>query len=115
EAKDELITVEADCKENCDFAMAKLNALELIPYKEKPNLPPVVANEVKVSCGHSWLGGRCETGPDVLHCLFDDPSKQAATNCNGNLIIMSIPEMYKCKDQIGKFKCVKKIYNSNEE
>ena len=115
EAKNEYISIEPNCLENCEFAMAKLNAIEIIPYKEKPNLPKIITNEVKLKCGHSWVGGRCDTGPDVVHCMFDDPSKQVATNCNGNLIIMSVPENYHCKDQIGKYKCVKKKYETDLE
>jgi hypothetical protein len=115
EAKNEYLTIESNCQENCEYAMAKLNALEIIPYKEKPNLPKVVSNEVKLNCGHAYIGGRCDKGPDVLHCLFNDPSKEVATNCNGNLIIMNVPDSYKCRDQVGKYKCVKKIYDSADE
>jgi hypothetical protein len=115
EAKNEYLTIESNCQKNCDHAMSKLNAIEIIPFKEKPNLPKIVSNEVKLSCGHAYIGGRCDKGPDVLHCIFNDPSKQVATNCNGNLIIMNVPDSYKCRDQIGKYKCVKRIYDTENE
>ena len=115
ESKDEFLVLSNNCAENCDFATAKLNAIEFTPYEEKSKVLLAASSEVVLNCGHASRGGRCDTGPDVLHCLFDDPSKEVAGNCTGSNVIMVIPSTYQCRDQIGKYKCMKKIYSSNDE
>ena len=114
EAKNEFITLSPECEDNCDYAVTKINAVEILPYKESQDHVEPTTNEIKL-CGDAFSGGRCESGPNVLHCLFEDPSKQVASNCNGSLMLMQIQSGYKCKDLVGKFKCVKKAYANDEE
>jgi hypothetical protein len=114
EAKNEFIIFSPECEDNCDYAVTKFNAVELTPFRETNDVVEPQTNETKV-CGEAFTGGRCESGPNVVHCLFDDPSNQVAANCNGSLMLMQIAQGYKCKDLIGKFKCVKKSYPSDEE
>ena len=115
ESKDEFLVLSNNCEENCDLANAKINAIEISQYVEKPKTPKATSSEIQLNCGHAFIGGRCDTGPDILHCLIDDPSKEVAGNCGGSNVLMLIPSTYQCKDQIGKYKCMKKIYESNDE
>lgn len=108
EAKNDLLTLSLACEENWEYAATKLRAVEIIPSKESLEVKNPVTNETK-TCGDSFTGGRCESGPDVLHCLFDNPSNTVATNCNGGFMLMKIQNDYKCKDQVGKYKCIKVI------
>jgi len=113
EAKNGFIEIEQNCIKDCEKP-SKLNAVEIMPFEDKPKAKEAKAPENQV-CGHSFVGGRCEKGPNVIHCLFEDPSTEAALNCTGELIIMNIPSTYTCKDQIGKYKCVKKVYSNADE
>jgi hypothetical protein len=115
EAKNEFLVLKDKCETNCSFSSAKLNAIEVSPYEEKKKLEAPVTLESPTTCGHAFNGGRCESGPDVLHCLFEDPSREVAGNCTGSLVIMAIPKTYHCKDQVGKYKCLKKVYANNDE
>jgi hypothetical protein len=115
EAKNEFITIESNCKVNCQDTVSKLNAVEIIPYEDKKNAKTPPSQEKQENCGNAFTGGRCEKGPDVSHCLFNDPSAEVAGNCTGSLVIMQIPKTYHCKNQIGKYKCVKKVYKNEEE
>jgi len=112
--KNGFLEIEQKCETNCEKAISKMNAVEIMPYEDKPK-PKETKTPEKSVCGHGFVGGRCEKGPNVTHCLFDDPSSPVAANCTGSLIIMSIPSTYACKDQIGKYKCVKKVYNNGDE
>jgi len=115
EAKNEFLVVKSNCQDDCDNGVSKLNAIEITPYKEKPKKEEEKTKEVALACGHAFTGGRCDTGPNVEHCLFDDPSKEVASNCSGSLVIMMIPNTYQCKDQIGKYKCLKRTYDNDED
>jgi hypothetical protein len=115
EAKNEFVIITSNCKTNCDDSVSKLNAVEIMPYENKPKEDNKKSKEIQISCGRAVTGGRCDKGPDVTHCLFDDPSAKVAGNCTGQLVIMQIPNTYQCKDQIGKYKCVRKIYKNEEE
>jgi len=116
EAINKYITISPECEDNCDYALSKINAIEISPYKENEELHKEESqSDEKKVCGDSFVGGRCENGPDATHCLYDDPSKAGATNCNGGNMIIMIPKDYKCKDQVGKFKCVKKSYSSIDD
>lgn len=114
EAKNGFLIFSPECVDNCDYAVTKINAVELMPYKEHLDKPEPQSNETKV-CGEGLMGGKCNTGPDVLHCIFADPSNQVASNCNGSNMLMEIKVGYKCKDLIGNFKCVKKQYDTDEQ
>ena len=45
-----------------------------------------------------------------MHCLFDSASSPLTKNCTGELVIMEINPDSICKQDAGKFKCVKKSY-----
>lgn len=115
EARNEFLVLKNKCQKNCDYATAKINAVEIIPYEDKPKKKEEKTLEISTTCGHAFTGGRCDKGPNVLHCLFDDPSKEVAGNCTGSQVIMMIPKTYHCKDQVGKYKCMMKVYSSSEE
>jgi hypothetical protein len=113
EAENEVITLRSNCKSNCDKGNSKINVIEIIPYKGETTKPKETME--KTLCGNGKLGGICDKGPDVLHCVYEDPSNPVALNCTGDYIIMAIPSTYICKDQVGKYKCVRKIYKTSEE
>jgi hypothetical protein len=106
ESYKELLEITSDCEENCEDAISILNAIEISQFDEAQN-NIITSREKETSCGLSYTGGRCDIGPDVLHCLFDDPSKQSVKFCNGELLsLVTIPSGYYCKEQVGKLKCV---------
>ena len=109
EANKQFITVTSECAGDCKKAVSKINAIEIYPYDAYLPKDEDLAKEVELKCGSSFKGGRCDKGPNVLHCLFDDPSKNSAKFCNGSQSLVSIQSSYKCKDQAGKFKCVSVI------
>jgi len=115
QSRNEFLVLKNKCKKNCDYATAKINAVEIVPYEDKPKKKEEKSLEIATTCGHAYTGGRCDKGPDVLHCLFEDPSKEVAGNCTGSQVIMMIPKTYHCRDQVGKYKCMMKVYGSAEE
>ena len=115
ESKNDFLVVTSKCEKNCDDGVSKLNAIEIMPYQEQSKKKTQETVEKQINCGHAFRGGRCDKGPDVVHCLYDDPSTEVAGNCTGSLIIMAIPNTYQCKDQIGKYKCLRKVYKDEEE
>ena len=106
EAKNDFLIITSKCESKCDDGVSKLNAIEIMPYEEKSKKKVPESSEKQLGCGNAFTGGRCDKGPDVVHCLYNDPSSEVAGNCTGSLIIMAIPTTYQCKDQIGKFKCL---------
>jgi len=109
------LTVSSECVNNCEFAMSKLNMFEFYPYDENmvnKKVEPLAEMEV---CGGSIVGGKCDSGPDVTHCLFQGTDVESAKFCIGELILMEIPTSYKCEDQRKKLKCVKRKYKDNTE
>lgn len=112
------ISIRASCKENCDDSMNRLNAVEITPYQivdDSDGDNSEKSNEEASTCGQAFTKGRCEAGPDVLHCLFNDPGVHAASFCNVDKVLKAIPSNYVCKDQVGLFKCVKLSYNNQDE
>ena len=70
----------------------------------------------KVICSFKLLiKGRCDVGEDVLHCLFDSTSNPLTKNCTGELLLMEIKSTSMCKQDAGKFKCVRKTYKDPVE
>jgi hypothetical protein len=55
ESRQGFITINSDCQDNCDFSMAKLNAVEVVPYEE--TVAVTEANEAIVGCGGSITKG----------------------------------------------------------
>lgn len=111
------LNVSANCTENCENSVNKLNAIKISPYlyDDELNKPQDVNKEKLLSCGKSYKGGRCDTGPNVLHCIFNDPTVLSASFCSEDKILKAIPTNYTCKDQVGHYKCVNKIYINEEE
>jgi len=51
----------------------------------------------------------------VLHCLFDSASNPLTKNCTGEYVLMEIDNTSLCKQDAGKYKCVKKTYGNAVE
>ncbi len=108
----QLITLSSKCKNDCEYSIAKINLVQITPIidsnlgKEEPE--PIVEDP----CGNSKFGGKCDTGPDVTNCLFDDPTNYSAKYCSGNTFIIQVPANYKCPSQRNKFKCVLRKFES---
>jgi hypothetical protein len=108
-SREKIFEFSADCVEDCETARTKINAIELIPF-EGNNKPSKDKKPQKVvPCGMGLLGGECDSGPNVLHCLFSSPSVPSAQFCNGDKSLVSIKSGDRCPDQVGKYKCVKVI------
>jgi hypothetical protein len=116
EAQRGYLTFKSDCVENCDYAVTKMNSIEIMPFKDDKNKSNQDDDVPKKKlCGGGKEGGKCESGGDVLHCIYNDITHPSAVNCNGRNMLMLIPNDYKCKDQLGKYKCVKKSYSNSDE
>ncbi len=102
----EMLTVSSRCKSDCEYAMAKMNTIEIAPFKNADAEKPEPSPTVEDPCGNAEQGGKCDTGPDILNCLFDDPLVDVAKFCNGNSLMVQVPKDYKCATQRNKFKCV---------
>ena len=108
----EYISIGTNCLLDCEYSMAKLNMIEISPSREKTDQKPEPTPVVDDPCGNAQHGGKCDTGPDVTHCLFDYPSLDAAKYCSGNSIMVQVPANYKCVSQRNKFKCVFRKYEN---
>lgn len=106
-SKEKLFELSADCLEDCENARTKINAIEIIPFDGNSNKLKQKKPQKKIPCGSGLEGGECDTGPNVLHCLFNSPSVPSAQACNVDKTLVSIKTGDKCPEQIGKFKCVK--------
>lgn len=112
------ITISASCTENCDNSVNRISAIKITPfiYDDDLDVNPLKGpKETPTNCGKAFTGGRCISGPDVLHCIFNDPTIEAASFCTEDNILKAIPNNYACKDQIGHYKCVKKLYINEDE
>lgn len=108
----EYITISPKCSFDCEYSMAKLNMITIIPFKDKKELSREhVKPIVKDPCGNAFTGGKCETGPDVVHCLYEDISVDSAKYCSGNAILVQVPSDYQCVSQRNKYKCVLRVYD----
>ena len=108
----EYITIGTKCLSDCEYSMVKLNMIEISPYKEKTDEKPEPTPAIEDPCGNAQQGGKCDTGPDVTHCLFDDPTSDSTKYCSGNNIMLQVPANYKCVSQRSKFKCVLRKYEN---
>ena len=119
ESKSGFINITSECFENCDFAKSKLNAIEIKPFEKfdstKNDSNQFENKEKKLPCGEAFEKGRCNTGPNVLHCIFYDKTQPSAAYCSKNLSLVMIPNDYNCKEQIGKYKCVRIEYESEDD
>ena len=61
------------------------------------------------------MNGRCETGPNVLHCIFEDKNVSSVKFCSGKFVLVRIPENNICISQRGKYKCINIEYDSEDE
>lgn len=110
----EFISLSSKCLSDCEYSMAKLNMISISPYKDQKVESFAVEKKpvIQDPCGNALTGGKCETGPDVTHCLYEDISVDATKYCSGNSIMIQIPSNYKCVSQRNKFKCVLRKYES---
>lgn len=117
ETKNQLYELSSDCMQDCDHSISTINAVELIPYDgiDSQDLDSFGEQEKMTSCGNAFTGGRCKKGPDVLNCLFNDPTLASAKFCNGEQSLISIPTNFKCAELQGLYKCVNKVYANQSE
>lgn len=105
-----MFEVSADCVVDCENQRTKINAIEIIPFESGKDLKTKKPEKI-LPCGMGLTGGQCDTGPNVLHCVFNGPAVKAATFCNGDASLVSIKAGDKCPEQVGKYKCVKVFLN----
>ncbi len=110
----EFITITSQCSTDCDYNYGRLNAIKITTY-EVFNKELKDSKDDATPCGNGFKGGKCLFGPDVLHCIFNDPTVVSASYCHGDKVLKAIPNDYMCKDQIGHFKCVRKSYINEDE
>jgi hypothetical protein len=111
----EFITISSECRKDCEYSMSKLNMVEIFPFKEEDKAEQGTTPEQKDPCGNAIFGGNCDKGPDVTHCLFDDPSMESAKFCTGNLMMVQVSKTNRCTSQREKFKCIKRQYKDQTE
>ena len=113
---DQKITIRGDCMVNCKDARTILNMVEIYPFVETPLNTEVGLATNASSCNNAIKGGQCITGGgNIVHCLYDSPQSPGANFCGGTNIFLKVPNGYKCTDQLGKYKCVKRTYESESE
>jgi hypothetical protein len=115
ETKNEIIELSSDCEEECDYSKTKINAIQISPIDFEEDHNETEKIEKASNCGNSFTGGRCNTGPNVIHCLFDSIFISSANFCSVNNALVNIPQNYKCKEHIGQYKCVQKEYSDPTE
>ncbi len=112
EAINQFITISSECETDCEYAMSKMNMIEISPFEEGDDDSKEDATKEEADpCGNAISGGRCDTGPDATHCLFENPTAEGGKFCTGELIMMQVPKTYRCVTQRNKYKCVKRDYN----
>jgi hypothetical protein len=118
DSANQYLTISSDCQEDCEYAMSKISMVELYPFveqdQEKKNEPEPEPEKAD-PCGNATTGGKCDTGPDVTHCLFDDASSDSAKYCTGQLMMLQVSKTYKCQSQREKYKCIKRQYKDQAE
>ena len=116
DSKNEFLEFTSVCEENCEYSNTKINAIEIVPYENNQDKEETeIENKEKEVCGYSFENGRCLTGPDIIHCLFDDMNVSSAQYCNNDKVLVMIPETTVCKEHIGFYKCVYKMYSDPNE
>lgn len=108
----EMLTVSSMCKNDCEFAMTKINQIEISPYKNRETEVPEPSPIVEDPCGNAISGGKCDTGTDILNCLYDHPLYEVGKYCNGNSFMVHVPADYKCPTQRNKYKCVTRKFQT---
>ena len=111
----QMITISSNCKTDCEYVMAKINMIEISPFRPEDDKLPEVTPTIEDPCGNGESGGRCDVGPDIINCLYDDPLVDVAKYCNGNSFMVQVPDNYKCISQRNKFKCVFRKFADNSE
>jgi len=113
---DEKITIRGDCFDNCKDTRTILNMVEVKPVLENQSDDDAGLAVNASSCNNAKKGGNCNTGKgDILHCLYDNPQSPGASSCGGTNIFLKVSPGYRCLDQTGKYKCVKRTYENSEE
>merc|ERR1712032_1809642 len=108
-AMNQMLTLTSKCKSDCEYVMTKINMIEISPFKAEDDKLPEPTPTVEDPCGNAESGGRCDTGPDVLNCLYEDPLVDVA-----KFSYASLPEDYKCIIQRGKYKCVLRKFDTQK-
>jgi hypothetical protein len=111
----QMITISSNCKSDCEYVMAKINMIEIAPHKSEDDKLPELTPTIEDPCGNGESGGRCDVGPDIINCLYDDPLVEVAKFCSGNSFMVQVPEKYKCLSQRNKYKCVFRKFKDNRE
>jgi hypothetical protein len=116
DSEDQKITIRGDCITNCKDTRTILNMVEVKPILANDSIDAIGLSENASTCNNALKGGPCTTGKgNILHCLYDNPQSPGASACGGVNIFMKIPDGYRCVDQIGKYKCVKRTYENSQE
>jgi hypothetical protein len=113
---DQKITIRGDCMTSCKDSKTILNMVEITPFVEAPLNTDVGIATIASTCNNAFKDGQCITGKgNTLHCIYDSPQSPGAFACGGTNIFMKVPDGYRCSDQVGKYKCVKKTYENQNE
>jgi hypothetical protein len=114
-AVNQMITVTSNCRNDCEYAMAKLNMIKISQFNAEDDKLPEPTPRKEDTCGNAESGGRCDTGPDIINCLYDDPLVDVLKYCSGNSFMVQVPDTYKCATQRNRFKCVIRKFEDNKE
>lgn len=118
-AKDGLITITSNCKENCLNSWSKMNMIEITPANDdssnKPNPQDFMGIQSDV-CGSLKRGPNCNLGKiDPLHCILESQSSPGAFKCSGDLVLVQYKKQELCREAFNKYVCIKKKYASKDE
>ncbi|MCQ2818886.1 MAG: PA14 domain-containing protein [archaeon] len=116
------LTLTDECKENCNYAQAKLNFIEIkkvedesTEKQEEANKPAVAGVELIDKNDAAYYKGRCDTGDRVENCVYDSVRSEGAKFCRDPFKLVTVSNSYPSSFQRGKIKCIKKNYYTDEE
>ena len=59
-----------------------------------------------MGCGNAYEGGRC-IEKNMINCVFDSTLPPNVHLCANSLHLVKVSQLYECKEQRGKYKCIK--------
>eukprot|EP00340_Litonotus_pictus_P007826 CAMPEP_0170525054 /NCGR_PEP_ID=MMETSP0209-20121228/10510_1 /TAXON_ID=665100 ORGANISM="Litonotus pictus, Strain P1" /NCGR_SAMPLE_ID=MMETSP0209 /ASSEMBLY_ACC=CAM_ASM_000301 /LENGTH=1255 /DNA_ID=CAMNT_0010814095 /DNA_START=241 /DNA_END=4008 /DNA_ORIENTATION=- len=112
------LSFKSECLSDCDYQESKMNYIEISPVRNQQDeadretdIPPETYN----ACGMAYFNGERCYREDPTNCVYLDTNSPGVHMCSGTVSLVKIPDDYKCTDQRGNVKCVKKYWERDEQ
>jgi len=73
---------------NCLYSWSRMSAVEITRVPGATTPPDDEVKTDKAGCGMAFMNGRCDSGKDVLDCIWNKPSVPGIRNCDGENMIV---------------------------